>query len=226
MKQLRKLATLFLVAALVIGTLFIPEQANAATKKPGIKESSVKLTAGESKTLTLQNTKGLKVKWSSGNKSVATVTQKGKVKAKKAGRANIFVHFSKKDSNGYYVSAGSDSCWVTVSAKAVAEKTVKVTCPESQYQTQIHVKRTVTNAPFEITISTKSEDENLGLTVYEATSGYQMKQVGTIDSNTKELTLTATKTIIIKNNNDTEVDVTVKVKTKDGKKTITGVTVS
>lgn len=225
MKQFKKLATLFLVAALVISTLFIPKQANAATK-PGIKESNIKLTAGKSKTLTLENTKGLKVKFSSGNKSVATVTQKGKVTAKKAGRANIFVYFKKKDSNGNYVSAGSDSCWVTVTAKAVAEKTVKVTCPESQYQTQIHVKRTVTNAPFEITISTKSEDENLSLTVYEATSGNKMSEVGKIDAAAKELTLTATKTIIIKNNNNTEVDVTVKVKSKDGKKTITGVTIS
>lgn len=226
MKQLRKLATLFLVAALVISTLFIPEQANAATKKPKLKESSVKLTVGKSKTLTLQNAKGMKVTFTSTNKSVATVTQKGKVKAKKAGRTNILVSFKSKDSMGNYVVVGSDNCWVTVSAKAVAEMTKKCTCSYSGSQTQIHVKRTVKNAPFEITISTKSEDENLSLTVYEATSGYQMKQVGTIDAAAKELTLTATKTIIIKNNNNTEEELTVKVKSKDGKKTITGITIS
>lgn len=65
--------------------LAMPVQAQAATK---ISKNSVTLTAGKSITLKISGTQQ-KVKWSSNKKAVATVSQKGKVTAKKAGTAKI-----------------------------------------------------------------------------------------------------------------------------------------
>lgn len=216
MKQLRKLASLLLVAALVMGTLFIPEQAFAA-KYPGLKQDSIRLTVGQSKTLTLKNAKGLKVKFYSVDSRIATVSKKGKVTAKKEGMTTIHATIDGK---------WPCECRVYVDPKPVAKKTVKWICPNSWdgAQTHVVVERTVKDAPFEITISTESEDENLNLTVYEATSGNGMSVVGKIGPDAKKLTLTATKTIIIESATwDVRINIT--VKTKDGKKTIKKVTV-
>lgn len=217
MKQLRKFGALLLVAALILSTLFIPEQAKAVTKYPGLKESSIRLRVGESKKLTLVNSKGLKVKFKSYDKSIATVSQKGKVKAKKEGRTTIGVTIDGK---------WRRSCTVFVDPKLVAEKTVQHTVKNDGSQCQIRVIRTVKDVPFEITISTESEDENLKLKIFKATSGNKMSKVGTIDLYAKELTLTASNTIIITNETDTPVDVTITVKTQDGKKTISRVTIA
>lgn len=47
------------------------------------------MSVGESKTLKVKNTKK-KVKWSSGKKSVASVSKKGRVKAKKKGTGSYY----------------------------------------------------------------------------------------------------------------------------------------
>ncbi|MCR5691971.1 MAG: Ig-like domain-containing protein [Eubacterium sp.] len=55
---------------------------------PAISSKSIELKVKKTKTLSVKNYTG-KIKWSSSNKKVATVSQKGKVKAKKAGTAVI-----------------------------------------------------------------------------------------------------------------------------------------
>ena len=66
-----------------------PEKsANKAKKKYSLSKTKLKLKKGTKKKLKVYKAKG-KVKWSSSNKKVATVTKKGVVKAKKAGTATI-----------------------------------------------------------------------------------------------------------------------------------------
>ena len=66
-----------------------------AKKAPKLSKSKVTLYVGKSTTLKVKNSKK-KVKWSSTKKSVATVTSKGKVKAKKKGTAYIKAKVEKK----------------------------------------------------------------------------------------------------------------------------------
>lgn len=82
--------------------------AQAATMR--ISKTSMTLKIGKSKTLKMKNATG-KVKWKTSKKSVATVTQKGKVTAKKAGKAFIQAK----------VSGRTYECRVTV--KGAAKKT-------------------------------------------------------------------------------------------------------
>lgn len=59
-----------------------------AAKSIKLSKKSVTLYVGKTKTIKLKGTKK-KPKWSSSKKSVATVSQKGKIKAKKQGTAVI-----------------------------------------------------------------------------------------------------------------------------------------
>lgn len=214
MKQTIKLGALVFMAALIIGALFIPEQAFADTY-PGLKQNSIRLKVGESKTLKLKNAKGMTAKFYSDDPSIATVSRKGgKIKAKREGQVTILVIFD---------GADRDECRVFIDPASVAKKTMK-SVRVNYGQTHIVVDRSVKDAPYEITISTKSKDENLNIMVYEETYGNMMSEVGKIDLNAKKLTLTATKKIILENGTYDE-KVTIKVRTKDGKKTINRVDV-
>ena len=73
----------------------VPTKAEAAIK---ISKKTAALTVGKTLQLKVSGTK-LKVTWSSSNKSVASVTLKGKVTAKKKGTATIMV------------AKGKDSCY-------------------------------------------------------------------------------------------------------------------
>lgn len=91
-----------------------PDEAQAATIKMSAKAKT--LTVGKTCTLKVKGTKA-KVKWSSTNKRVATVSTKGKVKAKKMGTATIKAKVGKK----------TYTCKVTVKPKINAsKKTVNV----------------------------------------------------------------------------------------------------
>lgn len=81
-----------------------------AASKVKLNKSKVTLYEGKTTTLKVKGTKK-KVKWSSSKKSVATVSSKGKVKAKKKGTATI----TAKVGNKKY------KCKVTVKAKKKAE---------------------------------------------------------------------------------------------------------
>ena len=83
-----------------------PLVVQAAKKKPKLNKKKLTLTVGQTAKLKVKNTKK-KIKWSSSKKSVATITKKGKVKAKKAGKTTIIAKFGKKKLK----------CKVTVKAK-------------------------------------------------------------------------------------------------------------
>ena len=72
-----------------------PTTKSAAKKKVSLNKTKLTLTAGKTYKLKLKNNKK-KVKWTSSKKSVATVTSKGKVTAKKAGTATITAKVAKK----------------------------------------------------------------------------------------------------------------------------------
>lgn len=104
MRKIRGLILLVLVFCLCVGVEYT---ADAKTKKK-VKLNKTKLTLTESKTykLKLKNNKK-KVKWSSTKKSIVSVSSKGKIKAKKAGKATIVAKASGK----------KYKCKVTVKAK-------------------------------------------------------------------------------------------------------------
>lgn len=105
MKNVKQMGAWMLALLLVFGMLAAPFKVQAAVAKPALSKSKMTMTAGKSVQLKLKNApKGKTVIWSSSQKSVASVSQKGKVTAKKAGKAKITATVSKK----------SYSCTVTV----------------------------------------------------------------------------------------------------------------
>lgn len=83
---MRKQMAKILTAVLLLGTLTDVSTAKAAA--PKLNKSKLTLYIGGKYTLKVKKTTG-KVKWSSSKKSVAIVSSKGKVTAKKAGTAKI-----------------------------------------------------------------------------------------------------------------------------------------
>lgn len=64
--------------------------AKRSVNAPKLSVKTVKLTAGKKKTVKLKNKpKKATVKWSSKNKKIATVSKKGKITAKKAGKTKV-----------------------------------------------------------------------------------------------------------------------------------------
>lgn len=116
MKKSCKLLTVFLLAV----TLGVFGNLNTVKAKSKVKISSSKitLTVRQSKTLKVKGTKK-KPKWSSSKKSVATVSKKGKVVAKKAGSATITAKIGKK----------KYKCKVTVKNKKKTQNITKPTTP-------------------------------------------------------------------------------------------------
>ncbi len=111
MVKFKKLAIFVLAVAIIFAV-----QANAAKKKVKLSTTKISLYVGDSYKLKLKNNKK-KVKWSSSNKKVATVSKKGKVKAKKKGSCRITAKVGKKK----YV------CKVTVKKEKVRVVKVMVT---------------------------------------------------------------------------------------------------
>ncbi|MCI8647943.1 MAG: Ig-like domain-containing protein [Firmicutes bacterium] len=94
------LVVLMLLAFAVPQTIqeqFLPETAATvyAAAKPALNKTRATINIGQSIQLKVRNTKS-KVKWSSSNKSVASVSAKGKVIGKKAGTAMITAKIGKK----------------------------------------------------------------------------------------------------------------------------------
>jgi hypothetical protein len=102
---MKKKRCMIMVLFILMAILALPLSANAAAKVK-LNKAKLTLTVGKKYQLKLQNNKK-KVKWSSSKKSVATVTQKGKVTAKKKGTAIITAK----------VGAKKYKCKVTVKAK-------------------------------------------------------------------------------------------------------------
>ncbi len=245
MKQLRKLGAVILAAALTLSLSAVPAQANdfkSAAKQeltllgagyngPALKDKSLEVRVGESKKIGLKNCSGLKVTYKSDDKTIATVSKKGKVKGKKEGRTYIYVTAKTKKGE----LRGRWNCRIDVKPALASKKTVNETIKAGK-QLQLRLFATEENVEMEFAISTKSEDENLDLTigVPENPNNYAQK-VPVIDQITpdkKEATVKvkikskSSTRVIIWNNGNSPVDVTVKIKTADGKKTISSVQTS
>lgn len=108
MFKLKKLMVIMFTFAMSLSIM--PVQTDAA-KKVKLNRSSLTLCVGKSAKLTVKNTTK-KVKWSSSKRSVATVTQRGSVKAKGRGNCRITAKVGEKK----YV------CKVTVKRKASSTK--------------------------------------------------------------------------------------------------------
>lgn len=95
MKRMKKLITVVMTMVLAF-TLMIPVTPVQAAKKIQLSKTKVSLEVGGKVTLKLKNATAADVKWSSSNKSIVTVTSKGKVTAKKAGSATITAKYDGK----------------------------------------------------------------------------------------------------------------------------------
>ena len=116
MKQMKKLLAFVLAFAMII-TIYQPSAVYAAAKKPGLSAKTMTLQVGQKKTLKVKNAgKKAKLKWSSNKKSIATVSQKGVVKAVKAGNAVVTCKVTTK--NGKTTK---------LTCKVAVKKTAKVT---------------------------------------------------------------------------------------------------
>jgi len=98
MKKSKKALSILLSIALLTAAAGIYCNSSAqAAKKIAISQKTLSLKVGKSKKLTLKNLpKNQKVKWTSSNKKIATVSATGKVTAKKAGKAKITATVGKK----------------------------------------------------------------------------------------------------------------------------------
>lgn len=90
MKRFKKLSMMLLVC-LLLSVVAMPVSANAAK----LNKKNVSLNVGKTYTLKATGIKG-KITWTSSKKSVATVSSKGVVKAKKKGTAVITAKYGKK----------------------------------------------------------------------------------------------------------------------------------
>lgn len=89
-KTMRKaMVTMMMVVFAAMLLMVAPVQAASKTKT-----TKVTLKAGQSKTLRIK-TVG-KVKWSSSNKAIVSVNKKGKIVARRAGKAKITAKYGKK----------------------------------------------------------------------------------------------------------------------------------
>ena len=93
MKRLMKKGLFFV---LMITCLMAFTGSAFAKTKVSLNSKKVSICVGDKTTLHLTGAKAKKVKWSSSNKKVAAVNQKGVVTAKKAGKAVITAKYGKK----------------------------------------------------------------------------------------------------------------------------------
>lgn len=104
-----------LAMLLLVVQLFANQtEALAASKQPAINYTDLALSVGQSHTLKVSNAKS--VKWTSSDKAVASVSSKGTVKAKKAGKATITASASGK----------KFTCNIVVSKPSSSEKDVLI----------------------------------------------------------------------------------------------------
>lgn len=87
-KNLKKIIMLACMMVMMLAAA-MPVQAASKTKT-----TKVTLKAGQSKTLRVKTAS--KVKWSSSNKAIVTVNKKGKIVARRAGKAKITAKYGKK----------------------------------------------------------------------------------------------------------------------------------
>ena len=89
MTRAKRMVTMMMVVFAAMLLMVAPVQAASKTKT-----TKVTLKAGQSKTLRVKTAS--KVKWSSSNKAIVTVNKKGKIIARRAGKAKITAKYGKK----------------------------------------------------------------------------------------------------------------------------------
>lgn len=89
MTRTKRMVTMMMVVFAAMLLMVAPVQAASKTKT-----TKVTLKAGQSKTLRVKAAS--KVKWSSSNKAIVTVNKKGKIVARRAGKAKITAKYGKK----------------------------------------------------------------------------------------------------------------------------------
>ncbi|MCI9564544.1 MAG: hypothetical protein HFG30_00860 [Eubacterium sp.] len=138
MKQIKKMLVVLLTLALMI-TMMPSVQTNVQAKgKMKLNKKKVTLYVGKKVKLKVKNkTVKKKVKWKSTNKKVATVTKKGRVKAKKPGRATIIAKVGKKKLK----------CKVVVKKKKVPVTTKPVVTKPTVTTKPVVTKPVVTTKP-------------------------------------------------------------------------------
>lgn len=129
-KYMKKLSVF--VVAIVMSLILIPTTNTNAAQKPKLNKKSATIYVGKTVKLKVKGNRK-KVKWSSSNKKVATVSSKGKVKGKKAGKATITAKVGNKKLK----------CKVTVKQKSVKKANNKK--PVVTY-TKTSVKQKIANA--------------------------------------------------------------------------------
>lgn len=89
MTRAKRMVTMMMVVFAAMLLMVAPVQAASKTKT-----TKVTLKAGQLKTLRVKTAS--KVKWSSSNKAIVTVNKKGKIVARRAGKAKITAKYGKK----------------------------------------------------------------------------------------------------------------------------------
>lgn len=88
-KMKKAMVTMMMVVFAAMLLMVAPVQAASKTKT-----TKVTMKAGQSKTLRVKTAS--KVKWSSSNKAIVTVNKKGKIIARRAGKAKVTAKYGKK----------------------------------------------------------------------------------------------------------------------------------
>ena len=92
MRKVTNMKKWFFLTAMIIVVMMLPLTANASVR---LNRKKATITVGKTVRLKVKGSKS-KVKWSSSNKKVAVVNAKGKVKARKVGKATITAKIGKK----------------------------------------------------------------------------------------------------------------------------------
>jgi hypothetical protein len=151
-KKLSKWISFTLVLTLVI-SLLIPTGGHVQAAEIKLNKSTLSINAGKTYTLKLQNASGT-IKWTSSDKSVLTVS-KGKITAKKAGKANVTATYKGK----------SYKCAVAVKGKTVKVLYRAVILDESSIDD--YVKQVQDSNPEYISVKAYN-NEYIEVTMYDS----------------------------------------------------------
>ena len=155
-KKWTRIMAIVFAAILVIGQVAISHMdISAATKRKSLNVKKITLSVGQSKQLKVSGVERKKVKWSSSKSSVVTVSKKGKIKAKKPGKAVITAKFP----------GGKLKCNVTVKAKKTNKK------PAATQKPAVTATPKATEVPTQEPTVTPTPQENKILVAYFSWSG-------------------------------------------------------
>lgn len=171
----KRIVAFVLVLSLVI-TMMPLAQANAASKRIKLNRKKATIYVGKTIKLKVKNKKGKKVKWISKNRKVATVSKKGRVKAKKVGKATIIAKVGNKKLK----------CKITVKKKK-NKKPVVTTKPNVVPEQEVTTKPIINEEP---TAGVAEETTTQNLVIEESTT-----ENLTTEEPTTEITFTTDSSI-------------------------------